>query len=330
MQATRVCCPEAGRVKLEEFTPPSPGWGEVLIESLVTLISPGTERAWLLGLPNTPGKFPSYPGYCNVGRIAAVGEGVADLTVGDRIASTGSHASHVCLRRERCWKVPEGLSAQEAVYCNLVSIALQGVRKARVELGEAVLVVGLGLIGNLALQLARLQGGFPALGMDLDEGRREIAMACGADDCFDPADAGTTAALERATEGRGPAVVIEATGSPAAVNESFALAGEAARVVLLASTRGVTEANFYRDVHRTGLVVLGAHASARPRHESSPGFWTLDDDTRCALRLLHAGRLHLRPLTTGVFPAENALQAYEALTSWRKDALGMLLRWKEG
>src|SRR5439155_3661772 len=116
---------------------------------------------------------------------------------------------------DRCCKVPEALPSHEAVYANLISIALQGVRKARLELGEAVLVVGLGLIGNLALQLARLQGGFPALGVDLDEGRREIAMACGADDCFDPTDAETTAALERATEGRGPAVVIEATGSPA-------------------------------------------------------------------------------------------------------------------
>src|SRR5439155_297343 len=121
--------------------------------------------------------------------------------------------------------------------------------------------------GNLGLQLSRLQGGFPMLGLDLDEGRRETAMACGADDCFDPAEAGTAAALDRLTEGRGPAVVIEATGNPAAVNESFALAGDGARVVLLASTRGLTEANFYRDVHRKGLTVLGAHASARPPHD---------------------------------------------------------------
>jgi L-iditol 2-dehydrogenase len=330
MEATRVCWPEAGRAVLETFTLREPGPGEVAVETEVTLISPGTERATFLGLPNTPGRFPSYPGYSSVGRVTALGEGVTALAAGDRVVSWAGHASHAVTSAARCWKLPEELPLEEAVYCSLAGIGLQAVRKARVELGEAVLVVGLGLVGNLALQLARLQGGLPAIGLDLEHTRCETAIACGADACFDPRDPGTAAAIDAATEGRGPAVVIEATGSPEPVNEALALAGNGARVVLLASTRGVTETNFYRDVHRKGLTILGAHNAARPPQDSSPGFWTLDDDSRCVLRLMLAGRLHLRPLTSQFIPWQEAPHAYEQLATWGKEALGVVIRWAPG
>jgi threonine dehydrogenase-like Zn-dependent dehydrogenase len=225
--------------------------------------------------------------------------------------------------------VPGDLEPARAVFFSLGAIALQGVRKARVELGEPVLVLGLGLIGNLALQMARLNGAVPAIGLDPDAGRREIGRACGADACFDPTGADTGAELAAATAERGPAVVIEATGSPEVVNEAFARAASQGRVVLLASTRGVTETNFYRDVHRKGLTVLGAHANTVPPHDSSPGFWTLRDDTALVLRLLAAGRLRVEPLISEIAPAEEAPRLYEQLGSWRKDALGMLLRWWE-
>jgi 2-desacetyl-2-hydroxyethyl bacteriochlorophyllide A dehydrogenase len=334
-EGTRVCWPEQGRAELAPFTVPDPKPDEVLIRTEVTIISPGTERAFFLGLPNAETRFPYYPGYSSVGRVIAHGEagtrdaGGEPLGVGDRVATGAGHASHAVARAERCWKVPDGLAPDEAVYFSLGSIALQGVRKARLELGEPALVLGLGLVGNLALQLARLQGAFPVIGLDLDGSRREIAARCGADLVLDPSAPGTTEALAGATDGRGPSVVIEATGSAEAVNEALALAGTFARVVLLASTRGVTETNFYRDIHKKGLTVHGAHASTVPPHDSSPGFWTRRDDTRMVLRLLAGGRLQVGPLTSESFPAREAPRAYALLASWRKDVLGMLLRWQE-
>lgn len=331
----RLRWPEVGRADLEPFSVPQPRPGELSIRTEVTLISPGTERAFFLGLPNAEASFPGYPGYSSVGRVTALGEGAAvdacgePLAIGDRVASAASHASHAREQALRCWKVPDILPSEEAVFFNLVSIALQGVRKARLELAETALVLGLGLIGNLALQLSRLHGGFPVIGADLDAGRREIAGLCGADLVLDPTAADTAQALVAATEGRGPAVVIEATGSAAAVNEALALAGSHGRVVLLASTRGVTETNFYRDVHKKGLTLLGAHASTVPPHDSSPGYWTRSDDSRTALRLLSARRLQVAPLTSERFPWQEAPRAYEILASWRKDLLGMLLRWSE-
>ncbi len=327
MEGMRVCWPEHGRAELVAFTPAEPRPGEVLIRTEVTLISPGTERAFFLGRPNAAAKFPYYPGYSGVGTVAALGDGVDGLRLGDRVAATCGHASHGVTRAERCWPVPSGLAPAEVVYFNLAAIALQGVRKARLELGEAVLVLGLGLIGNLALQWSRLQGAFPAVGLDPEAGRRAIAVACGADACFDPMASGTADAIAAATDGNGPHVVIEATGSPEVVNEAFARAASHARVVLLASTRGTTDTNFYRDIHKKGLTVLGAHASAIPPHDSSPGFWTLRDDVRVALRLLAAGRLRVAELTSEIAPWREAPRLYEQLGSERKDALGMVLRW---
>lgn len=329
VEGTRVCWPEPGRVTLESFTLPEPGPGEVILKTEVTLISPGTERAFFLSLPNATPRYPYYPGYCHIGRVIALGEGAEkSLSLGDRVASAGNHASHVRFPAAYCWKVPEGLAPMDAAFFSLAAIALQGVRKAHIELGECVLVLGLGIIGNLALQLARLQGACPALGLDLDTGRREIALECGADACFDPKMDELTKALTDASEGYQPAVVIEATGYPEAVNDAFAYAAEHGRVVLLASTRGTTETNFYKDIHRRGLTVLGAHARNVPAKDSSPGFWTQAEETRTVLRLIAGERLRVGPLTSERISWRDAPDAYEQLATWRKDILGVLLLWE--
>ena len=108
-----------------------------------------------------------------------------------------------------------------------------------------------------------------------------------ADWALNPEDANFSEQLGNVTNGNGPAVVIEATGHPDAISTALDVAGRDARVVLLASTRGETpKVNFYRDVHKKGLILYGAHNSIRPRQESSPNFWTLEDDSLLLLTLI--------------------------------------------
>src|SRR5687768_13006561 len=114
MEGTRVCWPEPGRATLEPFTVREPGAGEILIESEVSLISPGTERAFLLSLPNAQGRFPQYPGYSLVGRVRACGEGVTSPGVGERVVCGGPHASFAVTRAERAWRAPDNLDPAEA------------------------------------------------------------------------------------------------------------------------------------------------------------------------------------------------------------------------
>lgn len=334
MSGKRVVWPERAKVDIEDFEIPAIGDDEVLVETECTLISPGTERAFLLGLPNATGGYPSRPGYSNIGKVIAIGKTVTGCEVGERVASTRGHTSHFVTEPNRLLKLESPDSntspalAEEAVFFNLGAIALQGVRKARIELGEATLVLGQGLVGLLALQLARLSGAVPAIAADLTDSRLEVSKSIGADCTLNPEDADLSEQLAEATGGTGPAVVIEATGHPDAISTALDVAGWGARVVLLASTRGETpKVNFYRDVHKKGLILYGAHNSIRPRHETSPHFWTLEDDSRLMLSLIAQKRFTVAPLITHRLCGEEAPKAYELLMAWNPGLLGVVLHW---
>ena len=332
MEGQRVIWPSRAKVEIETFELPTIGDNDVLVATECTLISPGTERAFLLGLPNAQGRYPSRPGYSNIGKVIEIGKNVTGYTVGERVASTQGHTSHFVTSPSRLIKAESSdTPAEEAVFFNLSAIALQGIRKARIELGEPTLVLGQGLIGLLALQLSKLSGAVPVIAADLTDSRLEFAKRVGADYTLNPEDADFTEQLTRATKGKGPTVVIEATGHPDAINTALDAAGWGARVVLLASTRGETPSvNFYRDVHKKGLILYGAHNSIRPRQESSPNFWTSEDDARLMLSLIAQKRFIVAPLISHRLPGHEASKAYQLLMEWNPELLGVVLQWNIG
>ena len=319
---------ERGIADVRECEMPEARPGELLIRALVSLLSPGTERAALLGLPNTEAIYPQDSGYSHIGEVVAVGAGVDGWEVGDRVASRVSHVMYATTLASNCNHVPDGLTNERAAFFRLTSIAMQAVRKTRIELGEPVAAIGCGLIGLLAIQLARLNGGLPVLSIDKDPRRLEFAAALDVDAAL-LADDSLKASVRELCDGEDPAVVIEATGHPEGIPAAFDLARFGGRVVLLGSTRGETEAvNFYRDVHKKGLTVLGAHESARPQQDSAPGWWTHQADEKTALNLLAGGRLVVDPLTTHRFAWKNAAAAYDTLARWEPGMLGTILDWQ--
>ena len=319
---TQVVFTGPGQLELQDRSLPELGAGQVRIRTSTTLISPGTERAFFLGLPNTTQTYPQFTGYNNVGTIVAVGPAVSDREVGMVVASPAHHASLVQVDASETSPVPDGMGTESAVFFNMISIALQGVRKARIEIGETVLVIGSGLIGLLAAQLSRINGGLPVTVADRELSRLEFAHALGLGTFHMTPE-------RHAGEDLSFPVVIEATGHPDAVNSALGAAAPFGRVVLLGSTRGITgEVNFYRDVHRKGLHVIGAHDIARPMKESYPGYWTQSADREVALRLLEAGRIDVGPLITHRFNNDDAPAAYELLRNWDTKALGIVLKWR--
>lgn len=324
----RIVFKEAGRVTVEKFTLSKPKPGEVTVETACTLISPGTETAFLLALPNTSKRFPKYPGYSNTGVVAFTGSESSTVMVGDRVVSRKSHASHVTVDETNLLKIPEDLSFEEASFFALGSISLQAVRKVHIEIGESVVVLGQGLVGNLALQLARLSGGMPLIGVDMFDYRLKISKTCGADYALNPNRTDLVEEIMDATDGKGADVVIEATGNPKAILTALKLAGRYGRVVLLGSTRGTSEVNFYSEVHKKGVVIIGAHESIRPRYESSHGWWTQMDDSLLVLKLLSKGLLKVKELITAKMSYEEAAKAYDRLINSKEDTLGIILQWR--
>ena len=327
-QNYEVLLVERGVADVRACEMPSTGPGELLIRALVSLISPGTERAFLLGLSNTSDRYPQKTGYSHVGEVVGVGPGTEGWEVGDRVASRANHKMYATVPVSDCNPVPKGLTNERAAFFRLASIAMQGVRKARVELGEPAAVIGCGPVGLLAMQLVRLNGGLPVVSIDKDARRLEFAVALDVDAAL-PADDDLRTTLRAQCGGEDPALVIDATGHPEAIPAAFDLARFGGRVVLLASTRGDTEAvNFYRDVHKKGLTVIGAHESARPRLDSAPGWWTHQADENTALRLLASGRLVVDPIATHRFNWRDAAAAYDSLARWEPGMMGTLLDWQ--
>ena len=324
----RAVVTASGEVELQQFDLPQPAPGQALLRARRTLISPGTERAFFLDLPNTNAPYPLYPGYSFVGDVIACGAGVDSLQVGDRVATIARHGSHALMDASLCLPVPAGLPDDAAACFQLLAIAMQAVRKARIELGESVVVLGAGMVGIMAMRLAQLCGGLPVVGVDVDAGRRQLARQLGADATLSGGDF-LLEDLRKPLDAEGAAVVIEATGAPQLINTAFDLAAWRGRVVLLGSTRGDTEAvNFYRDVHKKGLQIIGAHESARPRRDSSPGAWTKLEEQALCLRLMALGRVDVAPLLTHRYAWRDFALAYEHLAEYDRSALGMLIEWR--
>lgn len=321
---------DKGVVSLEEYEIGGLESGRLLVKTFYTLISPGTETAFLLGLPNTPSIYPQYPGYSNVGVVENLAEDVRGFEVGDVVVSPSRHATIVNPRAENTFKLPEGLDPIEAVFFYLSAIALQGVRKSEPEIGESAVVLGLGLVGQLAAQFLALSGVIPIVGVDLYDYRVRVAESLSIDYGLTPSKIDVASEVYRITNGRGASIVIESTGNPEAVDLAFKLAGRRGRVVLLGSTRGLSTVNFYSDVHRKGLIVIGAHNSIRPRTESSRWFWNLRDDVETVFKLLSKKRLKVRELISSILDYRRAEEAYRLLIESKDRVISIVLDWRGG
>lgn len=329
MKTYAIVAPEKGKIEIEAQDLPLVGPTQVLIESHISAISPGTELAFLHHMPNTTGAFPMGLGYSAVGTIREVGKEVTGLAVGQRVVSNTLHATHNVMAAGNCFAIPDSLSDVEASVYRLATIALQGIRKAQIQLGWSVAVLGLGPIGNLAAQLARVAGAAHVMGIDPVAWRRELALTCGIDEVAESAESLLDDASLDDDASEGFEAVIEATGVAQVVPSAFHLAKWRGHVVLLASSRGETDGvNFYRDVHKKGLTIFGAHESVRATAEDIFYLTTDRTDSQTVLKLLTAGRIQTAPLVSDIVSFEEADRAYERLMSRTEPLMTIALRWK--
>jgi predicted dehydrogenase/NADPH:quinone reductase-like Zn-dependent oxidoreductase len=247
-----------GTVQLRPIEVPRAGPGEVTIEVLASAVSPGTERAYYLRLPNARPRIPHRPGYSVAGRVIAVGRGVTGLSPGDAVAAIGvPHASVATVDAADVVPVPDGVPLESAATVMLGVISGQGVALASIDAGDPVVVVGAGAIGLLAQRIAAGRGSGPVTVVAASTRREPVALSGGAAGFL-------TADDPRVGELAAP-VVIEATGDPGALPVCLAAAAPGGRVVLLGSPRGVSD-DFPVDVLRSkGLTLIGAHVNTLGR-----------------------------------------------------------------
>jgi len=335
--ARRVVFPAIKHVEWDRLTlPDTLQPTEVRVRTARTLVSAGTEIAIYSGTHigySTPGarypRLPFRPGYVSTGTVEAAGDGVTAFKPGDRVVGGMGHQDRVVVDTARgdLDLIPDGVTFEQACLARISTISLQGIRLARISMGERVAVFGQGLIGQFARQYAAVDGAATLIGIDLIDARLEVARRHGATHAVNPARDDLPAAVAAATEERGPEVVIEATGNPAAITQALAVVARMGRVVLLGSPRGRLEIDPYRDIHSKGVSLIGAHANTVASVATPYYPWTLAEHRRLALQLTRQGRLHTEGLISHRVPAEEALLVWDALLIRQQDHLGLIIDW---
>ncbi|UVT21020.1 MAG: bi-domain-containing oxidoreductase [Nitrospira sp.] len=358
----------SGETSLADIPSPKVRENHLLIRTTHSLVSVGTERMlvefgkanvfekarqqpekvrMVLDKVKTDGVLPTLEavrnkldqplpmGYCNVGMVLEIGQGVTGFSVGDRVASNGKHAEIVCVPKNLCARVPDSVSDDAASFTVIGAIGLQGIRLIQPSLGEAVVVTGLGLIGLMAVQLLRSHG-CRVLGLDYDGSKIALAQKLGAetvDLSQNPDPVGAAMAFSR---GRGvDAVIITAsTKSNEPVHQAAHMCRKRGRIVLV----GVTGLELSRaDFYEKELTFQVSCSYGPGRYDSSYedhghdyplGFvrWTEQRNFEAVLDMLADGRLQTDLLISHRIPFEQATTAYDIISS-RVPSLGIVLQY---
>lgn len=363
-----------GRLDLAEVPVPQPSGNRLLVRTQASLISAGTERmAAQLARKGLLGKARARPdlvqkvltklqrdgllatlrsvqqqldrwaplGYSAAGEIVAVGPQVESLRVGQRVACAGAgianHADYNCVPELLAAAVPDGVNLEDAAYATVGAITLQGIRNADLRLGEYAVVIGLGLLGQLAVQILRAAGCHVA-GLDPVAARCELALAAGASLAIAPNQAAVSA-IRHWTHNLGADAVIitAATSSNSPVELAAEIARDRARVVMV----GVTGMNIPRKPYyekELTFIVSRSYGPGRydPQyeqhgHDYPPGYvrWTEQRNLQAFLELVAQGAVRPSLLTTHRFPIDEAAQAFEMILAGKTPYLGVLLTYPE-
>lgn len=276
-------------------------------------------------------------GYCNVGTVVAVGEGVSGFQVGDRVSSNGPHAELVAVPQHLCAPIPPDVSDEAAAFTVLASIGLQGIRLANPTLGETFVVSGLGLIGLLTAQLLAAQG-CRVLGLDPDSSKCALAEKLGIVSFHLTSGADPVAWCLEYTSGVGAdgVLITAATPSSEPVHVAAKACRQRGRIVLV----GVTGLELRRDLFYKKELSFQVSCSYGPGrydpvyeqhgHDYPIGFvrWTEQRNFQAVLHAMATGSLHTKALISHRFPIDQASDAYELLSS-SEPSLGILLRYPQ-
>lgn len=298
--------------------------GMVRVKILRSTMSPGTERANLIGDANVAGnnapevKFPRRCGYSASGVVYAVGEGVESVKVGDRVAcSWTKYAEYYDLPERQAYKLDDDISLEEASVVHIATFPLAAIRKCRLEIGESAMVMGLGVLGMIAVQLLRIAGAAPVIAVDPVKERREEALKLGADYALDPFEDGFAQKVKELT-GKGANVCIEVTGLGSGLDMGLDCMAKFGRVALLGCTRNSDfTIDYYRKVHARGITLVGAHTIARPKLESSNGWWCERDDALALLKLIKLSRLDLHSFIAETHSPRECFEVFTRLANER-------------
>jgi polar amino acid transport system substrate-binding protein len=363
-----------GAVELAEVPAPAPTRGQVLVRTRFSVMSPGTEKLALdfarkslvgkarrrpdlvkqvLRKLRQEGPLPTYRavanrldapqplGYSSSGVVEAVGDDVAGFRPGDRVACAGAgyacHAEFAVVPENLVTRVPDGVGLEQAAFATLGAIALQGVRVAAPTLGEIAVVVGLGLIGQLTVQLLRANG-CRVLGVDIDAARVKDSLALGATWGGSPGD-DFGSWQDAATDGHGVdlAIVTASSETSAPLGLAAQLCRRKGRLSLVGAFPVEVDRRmlYEKELELRMSTSYGPGRYDRSYEEEGLDYplayvrWTENRNVHAFLNLVAAGAVQPDRLDTEIVPFESAVSVYEELANGRRRSLATVFRYAD-
>ncbi|HUN22450.1 MAG TPA: bi-domain-containing oxidoreductase [Anaerolineales bacterium] len=363
-----------GALLVKEVPAPHCDHGEVLVQVAYSAISSGTESAALAGggsllrraikephlVVNTL-KFAAKQGfkatfgavkdvsetwytsgYSAAGRVVAVGAGVSEFAIGDRVACAGfglaNHAEYIAVPTNLTAKLPENVPFNAACFTTIGAIALQGVRRTEPTIGETIVVVGTGLIGLLTAQILRANG-CRVICTDLSQSRLQLAQKLGVEHTLQVGVSDPVQGVLALTAGIGADAVILTAGtkSSAPLNQAFKLCRERGRVVIVGAVGMELERpDFYSKEIDLRMSRSYGPGRQNPLYEEKNfdfpiGYvrWSENRNMQAFLQLVASGQVQITPLITAEYPIEEATTAFELVKAGGDSAIGVVLSYPQ-
>jgi len=360
---------KTGETILEDVPAPQVRKGAVLIQTTRSLVSIGTERMLVeFGKSNLISKARQQPdrvkqvldkiktdglvptleavfnklgeplplGYCNVGKVIAVGDDVSEFKVGDRVASNGQHAEFVCIPKNLVARIPNEVSDDEAAFTVIGSIGLQGIRLLNPTLGETVVVTGLGLIGLLTAQLL-IANGCRVIGVDIDDEKLKLGESWGIIP-FNPKSGDIVKFVESLTNGIGAdGVIITASAkTDEIISQAAKMSRKRGRIILVGVIGlNISRAEFYeKELSFQVSCSYGPGRYDESYEQQGSDYplpfvrWTEKRNFDAILQTIASGKLQVKEMITELVAIEDFKNIYGEIGS--RKSIASILKYPEG
>ena len=338
MKSLNIVFTEKQKAELVEQKLPDMTSTSALVKTVVSLISTGTELACFRGEFDKDTnwadwvKYPFRPGYSTVGEIVEVGKDISDFKIGDMLILSQPHSQYHIIDLVKgadghsIVRLPDGISPEQATCLTMADIAAAGVRRAKIEYGERVVVVGAGPVGQMTAQLSLVSGALKVIVIDTVQKRLDSAKAYGATDILKMTSSQAIEELKELLDGDKPEVVFDVTGHHSVLADCCKMVKNYGRVVLLGdstqpSKQGIGPALF------KSVSILGIHGMKYYDIESLP--WSAERHKKILFELLLQKRLKTDHLISHRFSPDEAGKLYPKLLTNREFSMNVVLDWNK-
>ncbi|WP_165822413.1 zinc-dependent alcohol dehydrogenase [Paenibacillus montanisoli] len=316
------------QVELETYQPEEVGSGQVGVKSYYSLLSTGTENiafnqvfekgthwaGWV--------KYPFYPGYAVVGEVVDIGENVTSIHKGDLVALRRGHGSYHIVSEEECFPIPSDMDAKDATWFALAKITFLGAKAANYGMGENILVIGAGPVGQMTLRWAYALGAERIISTDFFEERLTYSRQGGASFVLDQPVTDSVDRIKSHFDGRLPDIVIDSTANPKVLKSALSLVKTQGKVVIMGDCGRFSEQELISDVVTRGITIVGAHDGL------AVGEWNAHRIHRSFCNYVQSKRFHLEGLISHEFRPNECVEAYRTANEAIRQTMGILFNWR--